>query len=322
MAGRPRARGGHPWSETHLVPFSESSPRSRGSSLLGAEVPDCPGVVPALAGVILDEYALAMAVSRRPRARGGHPSFMVLPVWLFESSPRSRGSSRAAVGVDGDEPVVPALAGVIPILSRAVNEVSGRPRARGGHPVCERVNRLCNASSPRSRGSSRTMTVIIPEPDVVPALAGVIRPGSSPNSPAPCRPRAGGGHPHASARPGDVMVSSPRSRGSSPNLRSGPGHRRVVPALAGVIRRPRDSPSSTGCRPRARGGHPGQIWYLGSAVESSPRSRGSSVSLATPTRVRVVVPALAGVILMVSPTAAQQGGRPRARGGHPTTSRG
>ena len=70
----------------------------------------------------------------------------------------------------------------------------------------------------------------------------------------------------------------------------------VVPAHAGVILSPASAASAASSRPRARGGHPED--QDGEYFEglSSPRTRGSSDDKFDEAKVKLVVPAHAGVI--------------------------
>ncbi len=314
---RPRARGGHPGLTRSDYSYTGSSPRSRGSSFLAGCISRRPGVVPALAGVILFLTMLPDVAERRPRARGGHPSGRLASHCMDESSPRSRGSSPFLPACAYSRRVVPALAGVIPSRGSCSPPPVRRPRARGGHPATVCAPSAKTASSPRSRGSSVGQHRGSERRTVVPALAGVIRSPATAGPRWTGRPRARGGHPHTWPNAADRTVSSPRSRGSSHHHRARPPGPGVVPALAGVIparmwrwRRGRS-------RPRARGSHPPSTRPSPTPGSSSPRSRGSSRDAAHYLRVIAVVPALAGVIRRPSGRATSSGCRPRARGGHP-----
>ena len=95
------------------------------------------------------------------------------------------------------------------------------------------------------------------------------------------------------------------------------GRRVVVPARAGVIRAPDGGAAHRWGRPRASGGHPGSAITPGGAAESSPRERGSSLAGRGRLRAHGVVPARAGVILLLSSKEIHHACRPRASGGHP-----
>ncbi len=193
--GRPRASGGHPAWLTHGLVTYLSSPRERGSSRAGHSYRHRPLVVPARAGVIRKSRSARPSKSRRPRASGGHPrtACSCSPPWW--SSPRERGSSIRRVRLPKHRHVVPARAGVIRSGSWWGSTRVGRPRASGGHPNGNRLERRWIWSSPRERGSS-TLTTWSPSlSHVVPARAGVIPSITPPPRAHLGRPRASGGHP-------------------------------------------------------------------------------------------------------------------------------
>ena len=178
----------------------------------------------------------------------------------------------------------------------------------------QRYNRHALGSSPPARGSSAA-PLRPPQPQVVPARAGVFR-CTSPTATTPTRrPR------HA--------------RGSSADHRRRTRRRPVVPARAGVFRSRRSWPSWRRCRPRPRGGLPSAARRSRQRGASSPPARGSSADLtAHPSSVTSsppargssavgclfatvpVVPARAGVF-RASRRTAPRPGRPRPRGGLP-----
>ncbi len=176
-------------------------------------------------------------------------------------------------------------------------------------------------SSPRERGSSRPPPDWVGAVSVVPARAGVIHAPESSSASSSCRPRASGGHPATRRWPSGSARSSPRERGSSPFGNHLGTIREVVPARAGVIRACPCRSTSTRRRPRASGGHPvAYIVYAVGAV-SSPRERGSSHDGHLFAAHRRVVPARAGVIRSTGSLSRSGCSRPRASGGHPSTTR-
>ena len=160
-----------------------------------------------------------------------------------------------------------------------------------------------------------------PDPHVVPAHAGVFRGTGT----APCtgtsRPRARGGVPTSVPSGSSRSPSSPRTRGCSTGQSPWVGSMLVVPAHAGVF------PTVTGTivrepgRPRARGGVPrwnGKTYWT---VKSSPRTRGCSLVGVTIPDLQLVVPAHAGVFPRPGHPPGAYDGRPRARGGVPSSAR-
>ncbi len=131
-------------------------------------------------------------------------------------------------------------------------------------------------SSPRERGSSALLRESRTVEGVVPARAGVIRPRSTREPGAVCRPRASGGHPFGHDTAMSQDESSPRERGSSEMDRLAVNQSAVVPARAGVIRGGGRVVILPACRPRASGGHPDRRDAILRHMASSPRERGSS----------------------------------------------
>ena len=151
------------------------------------------------------------------------------------------------------------------------------------------------------------------------------------------RPRARGGVPRAGQTRANRALSSPRTRGCSPNPFRSLLIVSVVPAHAGVFRSTTRSPTRTRSRPRARGGVPRRYSTKAVHFRSSPRTRGCSrtrsprwnaesvvpahagVFPPTPRGVArsTVVPAHAGVFRRAGRRRRGRTGRPRARGGVP-----
>ncbi len=170
-------------------------------------------------------------------------------------------------------------------------------------------------SSPRPRGLLRPEGRRRGPVQVVPAPAGVARPGTWRSSPSAGRPRARGGcslSPNARAF---ALQSSPRPRGLLAvavilGVEAG-----VVPAPAGVAP-PAGSPARTRWRrPRARGGCSGVAKSHVAGVASSPRPRGLLRSPGCGGADRHVVPAPAGVARRCPAAGRRRPRRPRARGG-------
>ena len=254
-------------------------------------------VVPARAGVI-----------RRPP----------LSMDVFEVVPARAGVIRWRRVPQAGRDVVPARAGVIRAIRAARTRATSRPRASGGHPfIMGAINPRLDRSSPRERGSSDLIfsraawrsrssprergssdsRTRLAEPDlVVPARAGVIRPGEvadMTNDVVPARAGVIRMRPDRGVDPGG---SSPRDRGSSDLGLPVRGMNIVVPARAGVIRAEHDLGHPRDRRPRASGGHSLGFTGIAQGVGSSPRERRSSAVLPAEQHAAVVVPARAGVI--------------------------
>jgi hypothetical protein len=220
---RPRTRGGAPWSILPELASKSSSPHTRGcSTALSASVASA-SVVPAHAGVLPRYWLAGLAVSRRPRTRGGAPCAYGSCPGCYWSSPHTRGCSVAA-------PFPEALPGVV-------------PATRGGAPRDRQQQPQRPQSSPHTRGCSRQWKPGFRRPSVVPAHAGVLRIWT------PCDTFS--------------VMSSPHTRGCSAVLAGVTTTWMVVPAHAGVLPLQVGNQMIYQCRPRTRGGAPYYDYYTG-----------------------------------------------------------
>ncbi len=235
-------------------------------------------------------------------------------------SPRVRGWSYGRHGEQRVAFVVPARAGVVPVLiGGQEHQVSG-PRACGGGPMAWMSSHGMGRWSPRVRGWSPAGLLGSEDAGVVPARAGVVPPGHPPTAKQTGGPRACGGGPNPWFLLCELCGWSPRVRGWS---RSAPHDRMyvgVVPARAGVV------PAETGCTPRCPGGPRAcgggptlRLPRMGSLMWS-PRVRGWSQRSARICGRAPVVPARAGVVPRFSWRRRSWRRGPRACGGGPGNS--
>jgi hypothetical protein len=131
----------------------------------------------------------------------------------------TRGWSDVVAGRVGVAGVVPAYAGVVRPAATGRSRSAGRPRIRGGGP--NNVGNLtgATASSPHTRRWPAARAGSSPVQSVVPAPAGVVRPGSRPPTVRTRRPRTRG-----VVRP---ARRGRRSRGIVPHTRGWSSHRYV-----------------------------------------------------------------------------------------------
>ncbi len=276
-----------------------SSPRTRGCSQQGAGAPDGDDLFPAHAGVFPSLRRSASSRHSLPRARGGVPGELLLPLPPPCSSPRTRGCSRTACGARRPGPLFPAHAGVF-------------PRSWLHQPIGIR-------SSPRTRGCSLGERVAGAAAALFPAHAGVFPPTARCCGSARTLPRARGGVPTPSLPPPVVLVSSPRTRGCSQCEEVPHRSVRLFPAHAGVFPGHPRPQLGQGPLPRARGGVPYALMESIRPGRSSPRTRGCSPGTAVLRGGQALFPAHAGVF-----PGRRRGDRaaaalPRARGGVPAS---
>jgi len=177
-------------------------------------------------------------------------------------------------------------------------------------------------SSPPARGCSQeppdwSMPLI-----VVPARAGVFRRSLVCVLSVGCRPRPRGGVPRLGADVARLRTSSPPARGCSAGRGAGRGGDDVVPARAGVFLLSVADPPAAASRPRPRGGVPAANLAAGDLRMSSPPARGCSTVGAMAGDAVPVVPACAGVFRPDPVPARPLPGRPRPRGGVPSSRNG
>ena len=247
-----------------------------------------PAVVPARAGVAPGRSTGCSPGRRRPRPRGGRPTFSCCGRRRGRSSPPARGSPGHRRGWCCTCSVVPARAGVAPVPPRWGRRGRSRPRPRGGRPDMADHPPVPGGSSPPARGSPPVRHLIHRERPVVPARAGVAPPAPASRPRSPHRPRPRGGRPNT-GRPERVLTgSSPPARGSPGLVALAYVVLEVVPARAGVAHVPRASGHSTESRPRPRGGRPSRARTWVPWIRSSPPARGSHWLTASPAQGHIV----------------------------------
>ncbi len=235
----PRARGAVPRS-IWVPPLRRGwSPRTRGCSRCRVRGESVGFVVPAHAGLFPRSSPRPARSYGGPRARGAVPS--VTGTWVNPPkwSPRTRGCSPPLRRHGKPLAVVPAHAGLFPGARSRSCAASCGPRARGAVPTASGTRHGPSWWSPRTRGCSLAAVDGGREVPVVPAHAGLFPAGVGRT--APCRggPRARGAVPGRSQHSGTAGGWSPRTRGCSRVAIGNNKGGAVVPADAGLFRRPR-----------------------------------------------------------------------------------
>ena len=214
----PRACGAHSVQVSSLSIGWGSSPRMRGSQMPWAAGPSCAGIIPAHAGLTTRSLTSCTLARDHPRACGAHQSDgKGVPV-KKGSSPRMRGSLYASKSWLDDLGIIPAHAGLT--VRRYGNAWYSwdHPRACGAHLNAAEKSTHHWGSSPRMRGSQSNLMKNVGTLGIIPAHAGLTMP--SPNWFAFARdhPRACGAHHIIAGDASALEGSSPRMRGSLPQL--------------------------------------------------------------------------------------------------------
>ena len=132
----PRACGAHPFAfsdRLRLRKWWGSSPRMRGSRRGSRAGGRCPGIIPAHAGLTIQESLWHDPVRDHPRACGAHPSVPEGSTSSKGSSPRMRGSHQSAYSCLLSSGIIPAHAGLTFSLMVNAHFTWDHPRACGAH---------------------------------------------------------------------------------------------------------------------------------------------------------------------------------------------
>ena len=232
-AVHPRACGEHASRHYDPARLDGSSPRMRGTPGGGVRGAAPGRFIPAHAGNTSSAANSSLSNSVHPRACGEHRLLFTTRSSRCGSSPRMRGTP----GFSRSRPLlfrfIPAHAGNTPPqpLLAARNRV--HPRACGEHSTSGSIGGQCGGSSPRMRGTPRSIRGIRRAFRFIPAHAGNTPHYFDPFCCAAVHPRACGEHRSANVPLPIGVGSSPRMRGTrAPGapIRCG---RRFIPAHAG-----------------------------------------------------------------------------------------
>ena len=214
----PRACGEHTMRHLRCVASTGSSPRLRGTRGAPRAGESRLRFIPAPAGNTSYSGLGTSTSTVHPRACGEH---------MFSTCTAS-----------SCERFIPAPAGNTPNLRGRYRETPVHPRACGEHHFRRIWRRIVFGSSPRLRGTQKTLGLPLPLYRFIPAPAGNTRRRRDGGQPAPVHPRACGEHPSRGARwpraavhpraCGEHCTATPSSMrpvsGSSPRLRGTPLH--------------------------------------------------------------------------------------------------
>ena len=232
-----------------------------------------------------------------PRGCGAHRIMSSMSLPWAGSSPRVRGSrisfctSKIVIGI------IPAGAGLTCSKNFKVYIWRDHPRGCGAHRTSVPMSFVTVGSSPRVRGSLIDVVMRLTDHGIIPAGAG-LTPSTAGLAPG-CRdhPRGCGAHLFDSftvtARPG----SSPRVRGSPRRAGWRADDDGIIPAGAGLTRQISLMHWPSRDHPRGCGAHIFRYLLYKWTLGSSPRVRGSLLSLCYKEHDKGIIPAGAGLTL-------------------------
>ena len=149
-----------------------------------------------------------------PRIRGEHARMRGFRVFARGSSPHTRGAPRLWISRSRPRGIIPAYAGSTLGAGRCRSSTADHPRIRGEHCDAELMLREFFGSSPHTRGALTLGDHVGVGPGIIPAYAGSTQASTSLRTVATDHPRIRGEHQLALIRPGDLVGSSPHTRGA------------------------------------------------------------------------------------------------------------
>ena len=214
------------------------------------------------------------------------------------------------------ERFIPASAGNTAAAHRAGARVAVHPRERGEHkPTCEVCAGMAG-SSPRARGTRDDGILDVGAGRFIPASA-----GNTPGCCAMCRgetvhPRERGEHAFFQVPAMVWPGSSPRARGTRLIALVTFLQRRFIPASAGNTSESWIWTRLKAVHPRERGEHTWSSRNKSRRRGSSPRARGTHVTLTSVSFLTRFIPASAGNTPRLAGRSDRSGVHPRERGEH------
>ena len=271
----PRVRGERDPNEVRQVQADGSSPRARGTHT-SARCRACSWrFIPACAGNALENARPVGVVSVHPRVRGERPPQKRQTLASIGSSPRARGTLMPLLILFTMWRFIPACAGNAPTARPGSPISTVHPRVRGERPDRDCRRRHVVGSSPRARGTRLFELVHGHVSWFIPACAGNASDGRYKSGKRAVHPRVRGERSPLAIEADGTVGSSPRARGTQPNLPVPDRPRRFIPACAGNAQTHGSTPSMASVHPRVRGERDfGQaVGVVGCG--SSPRARGT-----------------------------------------------
>ena len=186
----------------------------RGSPQRLRQKPQDGGIIPAHAGLTQISHSSSRPPRDHPRACGAHALTTHMPRLGAGSSPRMRGSRSSKSDMERCRGIIPAHAGLTVSASRRSRRNRDHPRACGAHNSIDICNMALSGSSPRMRGSRHHDTHRDQHQGIIPAHAGLTKPGQPVHAGGEDHPRACGAHIVPDVTAQIFWGSSPRMRGS------------------------------------------------------------------------------------------------------------
>ena len=168
----PRVCGEHFKPTTSGTEAPGSSPRMRGTQIIGARAKSASGIIPAYAGNTFRLSRLGGRLRDHPRVCGEHRSRTGNIPDGTGSSPRMRGTQHRWQDRLAARGIIPAYAGNTSVGTSLTVNSGDHPRVCGEHGGRIDVNSLYPGSSPRMRGTHGRRRRAAQRRGIIPAYAG------------------------------------------------------------------------------------------------------------------------------------------------------
>ena len=253
-----------------------------------------PGLIPAHAGKTPCGLVEARTSAAHPRSRGENWRTGALTVWLWGSSPLTRGKpARPVVGASGWG-LIPAHAGKTAFATRWSRASVAHPRSRGENMMQVKGDNGIEGSSPLTRGKLPVSGAWGRTGGLIPAHAGKTHHRSSASTESEAHPRSRGENRSRRSRARSALGSSPLTRGKQDELRAALLRLGLIPAHAGKTASGRSPRIPRGAHPRSRGENTASSRQSSFVAGSSPLTRGKPGSSRGPSSCPGLIPAHAG----------------------------
>ena len=229
----PYGRGEHSPAKAKTLTVTGSSPRARGTHQHEGRHEVGSRFIPAGAGNTSARTRRLLSSAVHPRGRGEHAALASTTSTPSGSSPRARGTRRAAGHDRGGVRFIPAGAGNTALKSEEVHKSPVHPRGRGEHVELAYSYRRRYGSSPRARGTLHLLRRKPRPHRFIPAGAGNTMHRPPPASRRAVHPRGRGEHICSHICTSFSSGSSPRARGTPLPKTVKVEPRRFIPAGAG-----------------------------------------------------------------------------------------
>ena len=234
----PRIRGEHARVVDPVRRGEGSSPHTRGARTTSRTPPRAWRIIPAYAGSTIISSPSGGLTGDHPRIRGEHGFRQSRQRQRAGSSPHTRGALMRLLADEDAVGIIPAYAGSTVNLRGVSFTWWDHPRIRGEHAGARAYTPSHPGSSPHTRGAQSSSSPRVRCTGIIPAYAGSTGCSGLGSGLRPDHPRIRGEHEDAKAKLGNMLGSSPHTRGARRDPTAHLRRSGIIPAYAGSTRSP------------------------------------------------------------------------------------